>query len=105
MVGSNYLYAFAPNIRARKGRRRRHVARVVRDSGELGWIRIVSTANDEPRSGGLQTAVGDLEIALPCFLPFTRARFSCQRPHCLDTSADRRCVNHLHPGLASGPTL
>ena len=65
MVGCNYLYAFAPNLRSRESRRRRHVARVVRDPGELGWIRTVSTPNAEPRSGGLQTAVGDLEIALP----------------------------------------
>ena len=38
VVGCNYLHAFAPNLRSRESRRRRHVARVVRDSGELGWI-------------------------------------------------------------------
>ena len=53
MVGCNYLYAFAPNLRSRESRRCRHVARVVRDIGELGWIRTVTTPNAEPRSGGL----------------------------------------------------
>ncbi len=38
VVGCNYLHAFAANLRSRESRRRRHVARVVRDPGELGWI-------------------------------------------------------------------
>ena len=112
MVGCNYLYAFAANLRSRESRRRRHVARVFRDPGELGWIRTVSTPNaqrptpnTEPRSGGLQTAVGDLEIALPCFLSFARARLSCQRPDRVDTAASRRWLNHLHAKLADVTAL
>ena len=105
MVGCNYLYAFAANVRSRESGRRRHVARVVRDSGELGWIRTVSTPNAEPRSGGLQTAVGDLEIALPCFLSCSRARLSCERPNRVDTVADRRWLNHLHARLADVTAL
>ena len=38
VVGCNYLHAFAPNLRSRESRRRRHVARVVHDPGALGWI-------------------------------------------------------------------
>ena len=45
MVGCNYLYAFAANLRSRESRRRRHVARVFRDPGALGGIRTVSTPN------------------------------------------------------------
>ena len=77
--------------------------------------RTVSTPNAEPRSGGLpgavalakaaQTAVGDLEIALPCFLSLARARLSCQRPNCVDTAADRRWLNHLHARLAGVTAL
>ena len=69
----------------------------------------------EPRSGGLlgrrslgeggQTAVGDLEIALPCFLSRARAWLSCQRPNRVDTAADRRWLNHLHARLAGVPAL
>ena len=59
----------------------------------------------KPRSGGLQTAVGDLEIALPCFLSRARARLSCQRPNRVDTAAGRRWLNHLHARLADVTTL
>ena len=38
VVGRDYLHAFAPNVRSCESRRRRHVARLVRDTGELGWI-------------------------------------------------------------------
>ena len=62
-------------------------------------------ANAQRRSGGLQTAVGDLEIALPCFLPFARARLSCQRPNRVDTAAGRRWLNHLHARLADVTAL
>jgi len=57
------------------------------------------------RSGGFQTAVGDLEIALPCFLSRARARLSGQRPDRVDTAAHRRCRNHLHARLAVVATL
>ena len=41
----------------------------------------------------LQTVVGDLRNrSFFVFLPFARARFSCQRPNRLDTAADRRCA-------------
>ena len=59
----------------------------------------------EPRSGGLQTAVGDLEIALPCFLSRACARLSCQRPNRVDTAAGRRWLNHLHARLADVTAL
>ena len=94
MVGCNYLHAFAPNLRSRESRRRRHVARVVRDPGALGWIRTVGqfrTPNgDAP--GGRQHRPSNMEIALAHFLSLARARFSCQRPDRVDTAADRRCA-------------
>ena len=49
--------------------------------------------------------MGDLEIALPCFLSRARARLSCQRPNRVDTAADRRWLNHLHARLADVTAL
>ena len=56
-------------------------------------------------AAALQTAVGDLEIALPCFLSRARARLSCQRPNCVDTAAGRRWLNHLQARLADATAL
>ncbi len=67
VVGRNYLHAFAPNVRSCESRRRRHVARVVHDSGALGWIRTVSTPNAEhqtPNAVRTSTAINQSKIAL-----------------------------------------
>ena len=39
------------------------------------------------------------------FLPFARARLSCQRSNRVDTAADRRWLNHLHARLADVTAL
>src|SRR5262249_19501821 len=45
VVGSNHLHAFAPNLRSRESRRRRHVASAIHDTCSLDWIRTDSTPN------------------------------------------------------------
>ena len=113
MVGCNYLYAFAPNLRSRESRRRRHVARVVRDPGELGWIRTVSTPNARRPTSNTEFRANQRNInhqtsnlfVVVDLLPFARARLSCQRPNRVDTAAGRRWLNHLHARLADVTAL
>src|SRR5437879_13388891 len=76
LVGSNYIYAFVANFCPRKSSRRRHVAGALHDHRALERLGDASTLAEEPGSGGRQSAVGDLEIVLPCFLFVSRARLS-----------------------------
>ena len=88
LVGVNYLYAFVANFCPRKSSRRRHVAGALHDHRALERLGDASMLAEEPRSGGRQSAVGDLEIALPCFLFLSRTRLSGEGSDRMDTAAD-----------------
>ena len=70
MVGCNYLYAFAPNLRSRESRRRRHVARVVRDAGDWAGYELFQRPTLNPRQRRSPERVGETSNlehrTLPC---------------------------------------
>src|SRR5262249_52885185 len=98
---------------SRKSRCRRHVARIVHDTGALGWIRVDPTPNAQrptlnaqlkKAKSNLKPQTSNIDLVADV-LHLARDRFPCQRPNRVDAAADRNCGNQLRARLAASPTL